>query len=122
MKKSRRSSNIPMLQPSLTAMDTRRVKPPSLIVTIEEDFFGLVGKMPNKQPAVMIYESDKIPDLVGCCNPRCRGGGLDLSPVVGRKGEHTFQCNGHQGGRLDGQRCDNHWNVTVSARERRLTR
>jgi hypothetical protein len=122
MKKKPTAAKVPILKPAVKATDTRSVKPPALIVTVEEDFFALLDRLPSRRPAVMIYEADKIPDLVACCNPRCRGGGLDLSHFVRREGEHTIQCDGYEGARRDGQRCDNHWNLTVSSRGRRLTR
>jgi hypothetical protein len=115
-------AELTMLTPRPVASDTRRAKPPALIVTIKEDYFALLDRLPSKRPAVMVYQADNIPKLVRCCNPRCRSGGLDLSHFIRLKGEHTVQCGGRDRSRRDGQRCDNHWHLTVASQGCRLTR
>lgn len=111
-----RRANIPTLKPRIPTVDTRIAKPPGFIVAVEEDFFALLDGLPRNRPAVLTYKSDAIPDLVQCCNPRCRNGGLNLSPFAKHAGEQTIRCRGYEGSSRDGQQCDNHWNVTVSRR------
>lgn len=58
------------------------------------------------------YTLGDLPRHLGCVNPRCQQGGLDLQQVAlfWPEGERSAPCNGHEGspaGRRQGDPCDN---------------
>lgn len=115
-----------MLKPRLTATDTRAVKPakPPALVTVEEDFYALLDRPVRRRTKVMIFRAPDIPDRVRCCNPRCKGGGLDLQRVMYFQGpgDHMLACDGREGATKAAPTCDNHWNVTVMIKGQRVRR
>lgn len=89
----------------------------SLELTIVQDPCGHYAR--NAWQRASRYTKTNIPRRLGCLNPRCQQGGLDLQQIVTfwSPGQHSFPCNGHEGtpkGRRKGDPCDNRFDVTLA--------
>lgn len=82
----------------------------SLSVTVTQDIYkNYRGNLPSP---TLTYSLKNLPRYCKCYNPRCQQGGVDLQQVIYNYGEgqHTLNCNGHEGtpkGGKKGSFCNN---------------
>lgn len=86
-------------------------------ITVKQDEFERYARYPSQRE--QHFTKDSLPRRLGCLNPRCQQGGLDLQQIVEfyASGEHRLWCNGHEGspaGRRKGDPCDNRFTVSLS--------
>lgn len=93
----------------------------SLSITVSQDPHGFYAKRPEQRTSY--YSLDNLSPLVGCLNPRCQQGGLELQNIINYHddGEYKFFCNGHEGtpkGRIKGGPCDNSFKVSLTVKRK----
>ncbi len=88
-------------------------------MTVSQDPYGYYSK--HDWQRTSHFNKNSIGSHLGCLNPRCQQGGLNLQNIVlfHPDGEHVFYCKGHEGtpgGRKIGDPCDNRFTVRLAVR------
>ncbi len=88
-------------------------------LTISQDPYGYYCK--HDWQRTSRFNKSNVPSHLGCANPRCQQGGLELQQIIlfNADGAYDFGCNGHEGtpgGRKIGDPCDNSFNLNLTVR------